>query len=1045
MQRQFLATLAVLVSSPIVFGAAGAQAQSPQAPMPNPQLSSSATARKAVSPAVAANYGKLPLSFEANQGQADSRVRFISRGSGYSLFLTDTAAVLALSKPEPGKQEALRPKAPAANPTALKKARLAIAAKTDVISMELAGAARSSRVAGDDQLRGTANYFLGNDPAKWRTNIPTYAKVKYSEVYPGVDLVYYGNQRQLEYDFLIAPGASAKPVKLRFAGASKLKLNADGDLTVVAKNGEIAFRKPVAYQEKDGRRQPVAGQFTLLARNTVGFKLGDYDRSRELVIDPVLGYSTYISSSVTKTTLFSPVKPAIDAQGNAYVVLGSQYDIPLFPPTLHAYTYGSEGVEILKLNPAGTAVLYTAAMGGGGFDEPAAIAVDSSGSAYITGATEGGFPVTPGAFQTSRDGFTSAFVTKLNPSGSALVYSTYLTGIANTSGNAIAVDGSGDAYVAGYTSSTDFPVTSGAFQTTDKSLNPFGASTGFVSKLNPTGSALIYSTFLGGSGGDLLYAVGDTVDAIAIDPAGDAFVAGATASSDFPVTAGAYLTSNEYLGFAAKLNAAGSALLYSTYFPYGGLQFGQGSGFAVDAAGNLYTGGRTPSFQQGVATVKATPGAFQQTLPSSASGYVSKLNAAGTAVVYTTYFGGSKQSSVNDLAVDEAGDIYATGATFDDDFPVTPDAYQSVNSAAANFESNAFFSELDSTGSKLLYSTYLGGSGGDVFPTFGDAGTGVALDTLGNAYVIGVAESPHFPVTNGAFQTQSLSVSDTAFVSKFAFHGATATTVAPDGSPEPVGAKVTFTAFSASIQDDTIPYGEVQFILDGATVGSSLLDDTGHATYSTSSLTTGTHAIQATFIGSATHAASTGTGSVTIVGQTATPNFVPVAGTYRTATTVTIADATAGAVIHYTTDGSTPGLGSPVYSAPIALKATTTLKAIALAAGQSQSATGSGTYTFAASAHATSISLTSSLAEVTAGQPISLTATVKTADSTTATGTVTFLHGVVVIGAAPLVKGVATLTTSTLSVGSHSITAQYGGNATEAVSGSPAVVVEVNP
>jgi hypothetical protein len=228
-------------------------------------------------------------------------------------------------------------------------------------------------------------------------------------------------------------------------------------------------------------------------------------------------------------------------------------------------------------------------------------------------------------------------------------------------------------------------------------------------------------------------------------------------------------------------------------------------------------------------------------------------------------------------------------------------------------------------------------------------------------------------------------------------------------------------------------------------VGASLTDDTGHATYSTSSLLAGTHTIQATYIGSPSHAASTGTGSVTIVGQTATPNFLPVPGTYKAIATVTIADGTSGAIVHYTTDGSTPGLGSPVYSTPITLTASTTLKAIAVAGGDSQSATASGTYTFVPTAHTTSVSLSSSLVEVTYGEPVTLTATVKTTDNTTATGTVTFLHGEDVIGTAPLVNGVASLTTSTLSNGSHGITAEYGGSATEAVSGSPTIVVGVNP
>jgi hypothetical protein len=874
--------------------------------------------------------------------------------------------------------------------------------------------------------------------------------VKYSGVYPGVDLVYYGNQQQLEYDFVVAPGASVKPVKLHFAGASKLKLNADGDLSVIAKNGEIAFHKPVVYQEKDGQRQPVAGKFTLLAGNKVGFTLGDYDRSRELVIDPVLAYSTYLSSSVGGSNYgYPPVGPAADAQGNAYVVLENSNNVPSFPPTRGAYTYGAEDIVIMKLNPAGTAVIYIAAFGGEyGFDNVGAIAVDSSGSAYIVGNAEADFPVTPGAFQTSSGGSSfPEFVTKLNPSGSGLDYSTYLHGSGHESGNAIALDSSGNAFIAGATTSRDFPVTSGAFQTVNKSTSSGDASTGFVAKLNATGTALVFATYLGGSGGNLGF--GDFVDAIAVDQTGNAYVAGATTSTDFPVTPGAYLTSNDYLGFATKLNAGGSALLYSTYFPYQGYSvFNQDGGFAVDAAGNLYAGGQTPTDLKEVATVKATSGAFQLSLGSSYSGYVSKLNPAGSAMVYTTYLGGSSRSSVSALAVDAAGDVYATGLTYDDDFPVTSDAYQNVNRGAGTNHSNAFLTEFNNAGSELRYSTYLGGSAGTSYyiASIGDSGTGVALDSLGNAYVAGVAGSPYFPVTNGVFQTQASLTANTDFLAKFAFHGATTTTVTPDGSPEPVGAAVTLTAYVASVQDDNTPYGEVQFIIDGVTVGASLTDDTGHATYSTSSLLAGTHMIQATYIGSPSHAASTGTGSVTIVGATATPSLTPVGGTYRVVY-VTITDPTSGAMIHYTTNGSTPSASSPVYSTPIAVTSTTTVKTIAIASGDSPSAVAAATYTIVSGAKNTTTSLTASPTTVTGGATVSLVATVTTTDGTVAQGTVTFLHGSVVFGTAALSNGTASLNTtgSALGDGLHSITAFYSGSATEAASQSPAVAVSVSP
>jgi hypothetical protein len=1045
MQRQFLATLAVLVSSPIVFGAAGAQAQSPQAPMPNPQLSSSATARKAVSPAVAANYGKLPLSFEANQGQADSRVRFISRGSGYSLFLTDTAAVLALSKPEPGKQEALRPKAPAANPTALKKARLAIAAKTDVISMELAGAARSSRVAGDDQLRGTANYFLGNDPAKWRTNIPTYAKVKYSEVYPGVDLVYYGNQRQLEYDFLIAPGASAKPVKLRFAGASKLKLNADGDLTVVAKNGEIAFRKPVAYQEKNGRREPVTGQFTLLARNTVGFKLGDYDRSRELVIDPVLGYSTYLNPDNSLS------KVAVDSEGEAYIVasgfVGPNF-LPEFPLTYGAYSFGDGTISVLKLNPAGTAAVYSAAFGGTmlfspGFDtgdSAGGIAVDSSGNAYITGqAQTSDFPTTAGAFQRVNKSMYScsvgddgnAFVLKLNSSGTALVYSTFIGGNHSEYGSGIAVDPLGDAYIAGSTASYDFPVTKGAFQTTTTHLCFNGTDAGFVAKFNPTGSALDYATYVSGT-------VGDYPTSMALDSSGNVYLEGIANSTDYPLTANPLETNPDFGGFLTKLNATGSALIYSTYFPTAKV--------AADASGNAYVAGF--AYPAGV-NLPTTKGAFQTTNDSRPAGFVAKVNPTGTALIYSTLLGGTDSSAISAIAVDNAGNAFVAGQTIDTDFPVTPDAFQKVNkglNAGGNPQDGggtSFLTEFNPEGSALIYSTYLGGSG-SVYQglDYGDTGIAVAIDSLKNAYVLGYANSTNFPVTAGAYQTKG---GGNDSLTKFVFNGATATALTSDSNPKPQGDEVTFKASVSSLQGDSTPTGVMEFHIDGVLYGYANLDGSGGASYYTSSLATGAHAVEALYRGDASHAASSGFFTETITGPVAAPSFVPVGGTYKTSTVVTIADATARAVVHYTKDGSTPSASSPIYSAPLTISKPTTLKAIAIASGDTNSPVSSASYNFVSTAKPTTTSLISSVATVLEGDPVTLTATVKTTDNTTPTGTVTFFHGNIAIGSATLKSGVAVLTTTSLPTGLPSITAEYGGNATEAVSGSPAVVVEVNP
>jgi hypothetical protein len=382
-------------------------------------------------PSFAADYGKLPLSFEANKGQSDPRVKFLSRGNGYSLFLTDRAAVLSLTKGGPAAQ---------GKPTPSTTGSPAKPPETDVVRMELVGANAGARVTGANQLPGTANYFIGNDTAKWHTSVPTYAKVKYETVYPGIALVYYGNQRQLEYDFAVAPGADPKQVRLHFSGAQRLRLNPAGDLEVMAKNGEIAFHKPVIYQLRNGQRHTVYGRFAIYAKNAVGFTIGSYDRDRELVIDPTLAYSTYLGGDGGE----AGNAIAVDPSGYAYVTGTTSSDN--FPTTSAAYQ---------TKNPQ-----------------------TFTGSPF--------------------------FVTKLSTDGKSLVYSTYIGGTeAQNVGDissGIAVDASGDVYICGTTDSLDYPTTPGAFQRTNINAVDNQEGTPFITKLNSTGKSLLYSTFVGGSG-----------------------------------------------------------------------------------------------------------------------------------------------------------------------------------------------------------------------------------------------------------------------------------------------------------------------------------------------------------------------------------------------------------------------------------------------------------------------------------------------------------------------------------------------------------------
>jgi len=769
------------------------------------------------------DYGKLPLSFEANTGQADKSVKFLSRGSGYGLYLTGNEAVLSLRKTvygaaRPGLQRKLRP--------------IQRSAPSDVVRMQLTGASGKTEAMGEEQLPGTANYFIGNDPAQWHTSVPTYAKVRYTGIYPGIDLLYYGNQRQLECDFVVAPGVDPKPIRLRFAGARELHLAADGDLVVTAANGGLAFHKPLVYQIVDGHRHTVEGDFALLAKHTVGFRLGSYNHAKALVIDPVLAYSTFLGGSGYDTGNAITV----DTAGNAYVA--GQTSSTDFPVTPGAFQTISTGAFVTKLNPTGTALVYSTYLGGSGTSSgggtPNAITVDTAGNVYVTGQTYStDFPVTPGAFQTTNHAAanqsSNAFITKLNPTGTALVYSTYLGGSGNTIyptfpgdvGNAIAADTAGNAYVTGQTYSTDFPVTAGAFQTTNHAAAP-NLWNAFVTKLNPAGTGLVYSTYLGGSGQLKFFAGGDVGNAIAVDASGDAYVSGATFSTDFPVAPGAFQTTNQAAAnessnaFVTELNPTGTALVFSTYL--GGSGKGgadRGNAIVVDSAGNVFVCGQT-----GSTDFPVTTGAFQTANHAAANqginAFVAKLNSAGTALVYSTYLGGSGGAinltptlvmvggdQARGLAIDSPGNVYVTGSTASADFPVTQGAYQTTNQDQPGCVGgciggyNAFITELNSTGSALVYATYLGGNGinpGDFVGVLefgeGDQASALALDSSGNVYVTGSAVSYDFPVTAGAFQATVKSGSGNAFVTKLDM-SATSTATTPTVTVTPASSTIT--------------------------------------------------------------------------------------------------------------------------------------------------------------------------------------------------------------------------------------------------------------
>jgi len=784
-------------------------------PQPAPFLSSQAS-----QPRLLEAYGKLPLSFEANQGQADKRVKFLSRGRGYALFLTGDEAVFSLGgslTAQAGQKSGSVPihrdgfheffdwrTAPIyRSATGKNRAADVERATPAVLRMKLAGANPAAKIEGLDKLPGKSNYFIGNDPKKWRTNVPHYARVRYREVYPGVDVVYHGNsasEGQLEHDFIVAPGADPKAIRFTVAASyarrsdsegtsgersSPLQVAANGDLVIRTDAGEVRFRKPVAYQPrvwKSGslnspftiqNSEFVDGRYVLLADNRVGFEVAAYDKTKPLVIDPViLVYSTYLGHDTTECFGI-----AVDSSGNAYVTGVTTSTIPTTASPFQAIKGTVITAFVTKFNAAGNALIYSTYLGGNSFEQGVGIAVDSLGNAFVTGSTSStNFPTSPGAFQTVFGGSgcafplgalcTHAFMTELNPTGTGLVYSTYLGGTSVDTGGRVAVDSSGNAYVTGATFSTNFPTTPSAFQTTLSGGTcgfapfTFTCPNAFVTKLNTNASgsaSLVYSTYLGGSGSDGGFG-------IAVDGSGNAYVTGQTFSTNFPTTPSAFQTTfgGGTCGiapftftcrdaFVTKLNtnASGPAsLVYSTYL--GGSGDDEGPGIAVDSSGNAYVTGFTSS-----TNFPTTDSAFQTTFGGGPfDAFVTKLNATGTGLVYSTYLGGSGQDFGSGIAVDSSGNAFVTGFTFSTNFPTTAGAFQ----AALGGFFDAFVTKLNAAGNAPVYSTYLGGS-------FGDLGLNIAVDSSGSAYVTGFTFSLDFP-TIGAIQPTG--GGRVAFVTKFA-------------------------------------------------------------------------------------------------------------------------------------------------------------------------------------------------------------------------------------------------------------------------------------
>jgi uncharacterized repeat protein (TIGR01451 family) len=702
-----------------------------------------------------------PLQFEPNVGQGADDVKFLSRGPGYTLLLTPIETVLSLQQSDSADRE---------NRKRAHSPRPAKALPPTELRVRLVGANSSTRIEGIDELSGTVNYFVGNDPNRWHSGIPIYGRVKYQQVYPDIDLIYYGNQKQMEYDFVVAAHADPHRIALEFTGAESLEIDAEGDLVAHLPAGVVRWRKPYAYQQTPAGQKEIAATFALRNKNQVSFEIGAYDSAEPLIIDPVVVYSTYLGGS--GDDFISGV--AVDPGGSNLVVFGTTSSLNF--PTASAYrssSGGSNDLFITKFNRTGSGVVFSTYLGGIGNESSGAIALDSSGNIYITGQSDSANFPTKNAYSSANSGFLDAFIAKFGPFGTNLLYSSYLGGGGDDSGNAIAVDNNGNAYIAGDTYSigtgnSAFPVTHGAYQGNNK-----GGRDAFVAKFNTTlsgSSSLVYCTFLGGSTDEKAWA-------IAVDTNGNACVAGeiqsfnnvypAPPTSDFPALNAFEPAFNQgntnsfagsYDGFVTKLTADGTSLVFSTYLGGGDDDFA--TGMTIDSAGRIYVAGQSASLDFITTTNAAQPvnaGTLYDPDFPGFDAFVTVFQPNG-ALYYSTLLGGSSDENGFDaysfgVAVDRFGMIYLAGETQSDDFPTTVGA-DITNSAASSDIFIAKINPLVSGSNAIVYCSLFSGDI-DVRGGIGAANYfgGVAVDTNANFFLGGTTTATNFQVAAGAFDS----------------------------------------------------------------------------------------------------------------------------------------------------------------------------------------------------------------------------------------------------------------------------------------------------
>lgn len=892
--RPLGALLVLLLAGAVLLGTGSrryAQKTAVQTPVSYGAASSSLQSK----PDARALLAQLPLIFEPNQGQADPSVKFLAHGAGYGLFLDATGALFSMQTPHSSQT----------------------GNNAQFVRMNLVGANREAAIAGNNLLPGKSNYILGNDPHKWHSGIPQYAGVRYESIYPGIDLIFYGNQGHLEYDFRVAPGADPSQAEMQFDGTTKIEVSG-GDLILTGKNdGGLRMQAPQVYQRDGDRRQPVAGRFVLRAANRVGFEIGTYDRSRELVIDPSLNFSTYFGGSGTETSPFV----AVNGNGNIYVV-GTTQGSPeasfpngpsvgsptqtLIPSTLSLTTTSPSHIFVTEISPSQPAVVYETFIGGSGSDTSVGIGVDNGGNAYIVGnTTSPDFPSAGAPYQTAPETkgsqcasitCSSVFVSSLNPTGTALIYSSYLSGNGNDQASGMTIDLNQDVFVTGTTTSDDapslnppddFPATliPVPYQVTPASSLQF-----FVTKVNtaqPGAQSIAYSTYFGGAVPTPAVAVGG---GIAVDTNGNIYFSGTTnfynsgagaygdsgASGDFPIvnayqpcldTIPPLVLQNPYPctapmttpyatdAFIAKLNpnyvqTGGAPLLFSTYL--GGTGADSSTGIALNfGAASIYLTGTTNStdfyipigsqpFQSCLNNgnpIGSTSACTTQNTTNTDAFVARMSNPAPTttgvpadvALTYFSYLGGSGNETGQAITVFQTStavnDALITGTTNSTNLPVTTGAIQSALGTGAT--QNAFLAQIDTTTTTgqtgQSYVTYFGGNGLDI-------GTGIAVDTNFNTYIVGSTTSTNFEQEN-SLQPTGLNGPSDAFVAKFVPTNAlsltsVAATVSPQGTVG-VGNPVTITFTIANQGPDpatnifvngTVPTTGVTF--DSASAGS---------------------------------------------------------------------------------------------------------------------------------------------------------------------------------------------------------------------------------